>query len=136
MSLSERDRQVLTSIEEEITSSDPRLASMLACFSQLTADEEMPAHETIRSGWRRTATTPTRSGRTDPSPGRRGRPTARARRRLGRTRKTVALWLVISLALIATALAVRHEDGTRSCAPGSVTCAGQGRVHVTQSAGR
>jgi hypothetical protein len=134
MSLSERDRQVLTSVEDELASSDPKLASMLACFSRLAVGEEMPAHETIHSGWRRAAA---RSGRAVPSPGRRGRPPpARARWRLGWTRKVVALWLVISLALIAAALAVRHEDGTRSCAPRSVTCAGQGRPQVTQSARR
>ena len=47
MSLSGRERQALDSIEVRLTSSDPKLASLLAMFSRLAVDEEMPAREKI-----------------------------------------------------------------------------------------
>jgi hypothetical protein len=58
MSISERERQALDSIESEFAQSDQRLVSMLMMFSRLTADERMPARESVRSiagepGWRR-----------------------------------------------------------------------------------
>jgi hypothetical protein len=49
MSISEREREVLDSMESELASSDPRLASMLVMFSRLTANERMPAREPVRS---------------------------------------------------------------------------------------
>src|SRR5215469_11246620 len=58
MGISERERQVLDSIERELAQHDQQLASMLMMFSRLTADERMPAREPVRSvdgepGWRR-----------------------------------------------------------------------------------
>ena len=56
MSISEREREVLDSMESDLADSDPRLASMLVMFSRLTADERMPVREPVRSGepgWRR-----------------------------------------------------------------------------------
>ena len=45
MSLPFRERRALRGIEAGISFSDPRLASWLAFFSRLSADEDMPAHE-------------------------------------------------------------------------------------------
>lgn len=49
MSISEREQQTLESIGEGLARSAPKLASMLAMFSRLTADEEMPVRDRI---WR------------------------------------------------------------------------------------
>lgn len=48
MSISERERQTLDSIESDLAISAPRLASMLGIFSRLTAGEQMPAREPLR----------------------------------------------------------------------------------------
>lgn len=50
MSISERERQVLDSIESELADSAPRLASMLVMFSRLAAGERMPARGPLRNG--------------------------------------------------------------------------------------
>lgn len=48
MSLSAHERRTLHDIAARICASDPRLASLLATFSRLTAAEEMPAREQVR----------------------------------------------------------------------------------------
>lgn len=48
MSISEHEQQVLESIENDLASAGPKLASMLAIFARLTAGEEMPVREPIR----------------------------------------------------------------------------------------
>lgn len=53
MSLTAHDQRVLNSIEEGLASSDPGLAPLLAAFARLSAGEELPTREQIRSGRRR-----------------------------------------------------------------------------------
>jgi hypothetical protein len=48
MSLSASEQQALDSIEATLTSSDPKLASLLAIFAQLVSGEEMPVRERVR----------------------------------------------------------------------------------------
>lgn len=50
MSLSARDRHALGSIQDQITGSDPQLASLMTMFTRLASGEEMPALEDIRAG--------------------------------------------------------------------------------------
>jgi|SRR5215472_10852414 len=50
MSLSAREREALATIAEGLEWSDPRLAWMLAAFSQLTAGYDMPVRERLRPG--------------------------------------------------------------------------------------
>jgi Protein of unknown function (DUF3040) len=45
MSLPFREQRALRGIEAGICSSDPGLASWMAFFGRLTADEDMPGHE-------------------------------------------------------------------------------------------
>jgi hypothetical protein len=45
MSISEREQETLDSIGDGLVRSAPKLASMLAIFSRLTADEQMPVRE-------------------------------------------------------------------------------------------
>jgi hypothetical protein len=61
MSLSASEQQALDSIEATLTSSDPKLASLLAIFARLASGEEMPVRERVRihrrlhvtRGWQR-----------------------------------------------------------------------------------
>ena len=48
MSISERERQALESIEDGLVRSAPKLASMLAIFTRLTASEKMSARTPVR----------------------------------------------------------------------------------------
>lgn len=45
MSLNTREQQALLAIEDGLCAGDPKLASMLASFTRLTLDQEMPVHE-------------------------------------------------------------------------------------------
>ena len=47
MCLSVREQRLLDTIDETTSRSDPRLASMLATFARLTADEAMPDRERL-----------------------------------------------------------------------------------------
>ena len=53
MSLGGRDRQALDAIAGRLATSDPRLAGIMASFTQLTSGQEMPAREKIASAPRR-----------------------------------------------------------------------------------
>src|ERR1700760_302715 len=53
MSLSTWEQQALDSIKHGLAGSDPELAALLTTFSQLAADEEMPARVTLRARSRR-----------------------------------------------------------------------------------
>ena len=53
MSLDAHDRRDLDAIERRLSGSDPELALLLATFTRLTADEEMPVRERIRTRWQR-----------------------------------------------------------------------------------
>ena len=61
MSLSASEQQALDSIGATLTSSEPKLASMLAIFARLASGEEMPVRERVRihrrlqvtRGWQR-----------------------------------------------------------------------------------
>jgi hypothetical protein len=59
MSLSSRDRQALSSIEDEFAESDPRLAGLFDKFSHRMAGEKMPT-ERGPASWRRVARAPSR----------------------------------------------------------------------------
>jgi hypothetical protein len=61
MSLTASEQRALDSIEATLTSSDPKLASLLAIFARLASGEEMPVRERVRihrrlqvtRGWQR-----------------------------------------------------------------------------------
>jgi hypothetical protein len=107
MSLSTREQQALNSIEARLAASAPMLASLLAMFTRLTANEQLPARERIRSG---------RPLRRRPGASRRGRVPHRQL-------VWPALWLAVSIALVAVALAVGHDGDTPVCAARASACA-------------
>jgi DUF3040 family protein len=129
MSLSAHEQQALDAIEERLTDSDPKLASLLAMFTRLASGEQMPIREKIRAGWERA---------TRRQPAHRRRPRldrahCRARqlyRRMGWQRAMLLLWLLTTIALTATALALSRGGGTSTCSqPWPVTCASKPPAH-------
>jgi hypothetical protein len=94
MDLSAREKQVLRSIEGGLAESDPGLVAKLAKLSRLMPDADMPAAGRGRAG---------------------SRVGGRARRysRLGPA--MLALWLAMTCALIATAVALSHGSAHRAC---------------------
>src|SRR5215469_2699622 len=97
MGLSARERQALHSIEDGLAESDPDLAAKLASLSQLMAGGDTPALEPSRAGWpHRALSALARWLRRAGGQGRAGTLPRRAP-------AILAIWLVISCALIATA---------------------------------
>lgn len=98
MGLKARERHALYSIENRIIGSDPRLASMLAMFTRLTASEALPERENVRPG--------------------------RLRIGLRWQRAWVMVWVITSVALIAVGLAVGHAGVKGPCPVRAAACAG------------
>jgi hypothetical protein len=110
MSLSAWEQQALDSIKEGLARSDPRLAALLATFTRLGSDEEMPVREKIRAGsWRAV-------GR------RRCRPRSKSHRHVGsmdqRTgfqRAALLVYLLITGVLIVTGVVLGRSGGHIEC---------------------
>jgi hypothetical protein len=112
MSISERERQTLESIENGLVRSAPELASMLAIFTRLTANEKMPARRPVQ----RASSLRTVAGLTVGPP-----PPERPRRiRLGRVTGRW-LWLAIAVALLALTVILGHGTGRAACTATWVT---------------
>jgi hypothetical protein len=105
-SLSTREQQALDSIKDDLTSCDPALVARLAIFTRLASGEEMPAREKVQASSRRAVWRP--------------RPEPRLTRRpcqcLGLQQAAMLLWLMITVALIAVALATSHGGSQGTCA--------------------
>jgi len=128
MSLSAHEQHVLHTIEEQLTCSDPKLASLLATFTRLASGEEMPIRERLRAGWWRATLHQPAYGRP-----RRNHPRHHDRhpqRRIGWQQFMLLLWLVSAIALAATALAVSRGNGKASCnQPLAVKCVSHSSTH-------
>jgi hypothetical protein len=135
MSLNVRERHSLRAIEARLTRADPRLAAKLGMFARLAAGERMPARERVRPGWRLSARRPPGPGLLAPrQPGNRepgGRQpglrdlACRPIRRMGWQRAVLLLWLITTLAMTATGLALSHAGGGWTCAPPWTACTSQ-----------
>jgi hypothetical protein len=130
MSLSAREHRALESIKDGLAESDPGLACRLAIFSRLASGEEMPARTEIH---------PTRPSATGHLYRNRGscrivvlRSPRRLCRRLGWHRAAVLLWLVISVGLIAVALALSNHGPGECVQAWGTACAGQAPAHVVR----
>jgi len=129
MSLSEQEQHALHSIEDRLTGSDPRLASLLATFTRLTSGEEMPVREKIRAA-RRRATRSGRRSRRHPPLNRISRRARRLYQRLGWQQTPLLLWLLITITLIAIALAINRSSGNATCTElWPVVCSQQAPAH-------
>jgi len=107
MSFSAWEQDALDSIKSGLTDSDPALAAQLIMFTRLASGEDMPVREKLQAVKRRVA-----------------RRRRRMYQRLGVGRAMALVWLVTTLALIATALASSRGEGPRSCAGSFVTLCG------------
>jgi hypothetical protein len=108
MGLSAREQQALDSIEDGLSGADPKLASLLATFTRLTAGEEKPVPEKIRAGRRSAARLRHRPRRGPVSQ-------ARAPTRVTPGLAAAGLWLLITVAMIAVALALSRGGGNGTC---------------------
>jgi hypothetical protein len=104
-SLSTQEQQALDSIMDDLAGCDPALVARLAIFTRLASGEEMPARERVQAGSRRKV----RRSRSGP------RLTRRPHQRLGLPQAAMLLWLVITVALIAIALASSHGGSQGTC---------------------
>ncbi len=131
MGLSEREQQALDSIEDGLAGSDPKLASLLAMFTRLTAGDALPAREKIGACPRRPgARRPYRC--LDIGSRRPRRPRTGLRWRLA----WPLLWLVVSIALIALiACTSSGGGGNRACYGWAVSaCTGQAPARAAHAA--
>lgn len=105
MSLSAQEQQALNAIGDNLSVSDPELASLLATFTRLTAGENMPEREKTREGTRRAARRPGRHrrhrlrGRAHPSAG-------RPRRLLFWQVASLVFGVLLAVAVVAGAMAI------------------------------
>jgi type VI protein secretion system component VasF len=86
MSLSPREQEALSRIENGLAGSDPELAGRLATFTRLTSGEAMPAREEMQTGTRRAR-----------------RPLAASTRL---THAMAVLWVLIAVGMIAAAMSL------------------------------
>jgi hypothetical protein len=124
MSLEAWEQRALDSIRDGLAGSDPRLATLLASFTRLASGEEMPVRGKLRA---RSLRATRRSCRKRRRP-RRGT-VRRLGRRLGAERAMLLLWLLITIALIATALALSGNGQSACPASRPVICAGPAPPH-------
>jgi hypothetical protein len=107
------EHQALDSIQGALGRADPKLASLLATFSRLASNEEMPAHEKVLSPLRH--------------PPRRGRPRPRRGKALYRHRSrqpvVILAWLITSIAMI-TAAVILSRGGPAPCPQAFGICGG------------
>jgi hypothetical protein len=120
MSLSAREQEALSRIENRLTGSDPELAGRLATFTRLNSGEALPAREQLQAGARQA----------------RG-PTAACMRL---ARAMAVLWVLIAMGMIAAAVSLSSGAGSGSsrgasggaCVPvWRTACAGSAPARVT-----
>lgn len=112
MSISEHERQVLATIEDDLASSGPKLTAMLTIFTRLTAGEAMPARERVS---RLFCLPPTADQAVNGAPP--VNQPNRLRRAVSRLMRQSAwlVWLAVVIGLITSALLFEHGAGKRAC---------------------
>ena len=116
MSISTRERLALVAIENRLSASDPHLTSLLATFTRLASDEEMPVRERIaQPRLLRDRAVPT---------------ARRSWRQLGWQRGMLLLWLVVAVGLLAIALAVSRAGVRRACPAAWLGCTVPATSHM------
>ena len=115
MSISERERQALGSIEEDLAGSVPELAAKLAVFTRLTAGEAMPPRERV---WR-----PARTPPASPATVSASQEPARIWRWLRRRTVWRLVALALAIGLLALAFAANHGASKGICTvTGTTAC--------------
>lgn len=119
MSLSAAERRALDAIEDGLAESCPSLAAMLATFSRLAANEEMPLRERVSLR--------------EPSVHAADHPV----RRSHELAKMLTLWLVLAVAVVAAssiALTVSHGAKQTCGASFALVCAERTNTHRSRPA--
>jgi hypothetical protein len=114
VSMSAHDRNELGAIEEELAASEPKLAAMLSTFSRLAAGEAMPGRERIEAGQPPTVIQ-SAFGLAPRRPGPLRREASSSTRRHRLAGWVVVVWLAMSFALIAIAVALNQTGARASC---------------------
>jgi hypothetical protein len=107
------EHQALDSVQSALGHTDPKLASLLATFTRLAANEEMPAHEKVRSPLGH----PPHRHRSRP---RRGEAPHRHR---SLQRAVILTWLIAFIAMISVAV-ILSRGGPASCPQAFGICGG------------
>ena len=112
-------------MEDGLTGSDPKLASLLATFARLASGEEMPVREKIQAIRHRATRRP--HGNQSQRRGNARRDAHRLCLRLGWPQTMLLLWLAVTIALVAVALILDRDSRNGPCTEswGAVACAQQ-----------
>jgi Protein of unknown function (DUF3040) len=110
MSLSAHEQQALESIGDELTVSDPELASLLTTFTRLTAGEDMPVRDQTRTRARWASCSPGRHRR-QRLRDQVGQAAGRSQRLLFWQGATLVFGILFAMAVVVGALAI---SGLRS----------------------
>lgn len=110
MTLSPWEERALASISGQLAETDPELAALLDTFGRLAEGEQMPPRAAVRGRPQRRAGRPRHASRHS-----RDSIARRSLRRLKAGHIALLLWVVISLVLIAVAVALSREGSRASC---------------------
>ena len=135
MSLSAWEQQALRSIEDGLTASDPKLASLLATFTRLTSGEAMPVRQKIRARWRRATRRPRGSHR-HPRPGSVSRHASRLGQCVGWPRVVLLLSLAAALAVTAVMLIIGSGPAPACRGSWALVCVQQPPARSSRPAAR
>jgi hypothetical protein len=118
MSLSAWEQDALDSIRDGLADSDPALAARLHMFTRLASGDAMPVRDKLQVVSQRVVRRGARRSR-------------RLQQRLNLGRAMLVVWLVTTLALIATALATSRASAGICAGSTSVLCGGASSVPQT-----
>jgi hypothetical protein len=135
MSLSASEQQALDSIEATLTSSDPKLASLLAAFARLASGEEMPVRERVRIHRRLQVTRGRQRKQRCSRPDKAGRHMRSGFRSLGWWRAALMMCLLAFAGLIAVSVINSHSHANHEkCAHVRIAaCVGQAPAPAARS---
>lgn len=134
MSLSAREQRALDSIREELAKSDRQLTAILAAFTRLVSNEDMPTRETIHQSpwraiggsWRRRREGPRSAANYWARP---------PRRRLSFTQAVLVVYLLITAGLIVAGVVLGPGTSHSACPPLlAMTCASPVSAHSSRPA--
>ena len=134
MSLSASEQQALDSIGATLTSSEPKLASMLAIFARLASGEEMPVRERVRIHRRLQVTRGSQRKQRCSRPDKAGRHMRSGFRSLGWRRAALMMCLLAFGGLIAVSVINSHAKHEKCAHVRIAACVGQAPAHAGRSA--
>lgn len=135
MTLSAWEQQALASIQDGLARSDPRLTALLATFTRLVSDEEMPVRYKVRARSRRALCHSSR-GRRRCTRSQSRRRTGSVPRRFGLQQAILLVYVGMTVALIVMAMTLnRGASLSHSTCPliWAVPCVSSAHTHNANS---